>query len=111
MELSPHRDLDDITVGIHIADGRGIRAFGVNSRMLGVTDLRAPAARTTKVRFELRLNLGPGAYSLGFSVHRGLAHTDDCYIWEEQLLDFEVEAGSDRPFTGMSYLEPVLKID
>ncbi|MCB1325135.1 MAG: ABC transporter ATP-binding protein [Leptospiraceae bacterium] len=109
--LQPGRDLEKMTVGIHINDGRGLRASGVNSRLLGQPDLNFPAGRGRRLRFALRLNLGPGKYAAGFSVHRGIAHATDCYLWREDILPFEIESPGDQPFEGMSYLEPTLEIE
>lgn len=109
IELTPKLELPDVTVGIHITDRRGITAFGVNSHLLGQS-VSLAQGRTTRLEFSLALNLGPGTYSLGFSVHRGLTHTNDCYAWEDHALDFEVEAPSDKQFVGMSYLEPALVV-
>ncbi|MCB1308484.1 MAG: ABC transporter ATP-binding protein, partial [Leptospiraceae bacterium] len=107
---SPAAELAQITVGIHVSDGRGIRAFGVNTRQLGRHNLTAPVGQLTCIEFQLRINLGPGKYNMGFSVHRGLAHAQDCYLWEEGLIEFEVEAPADRQFEGMSYLEPEVRL-
>lgn len=109
IELSPRESLADVTVGIHISDRRGVQAFGVNSRQLGHS-LDLGAGRTTTLEFRLALNLGPGLYSLGFSLHRGLTHASDCYLWEDHLVDFEVEAPAGTPFIGMSFLEPRLSV-
>ncbi|MEQ9367076.1 MAG: ABC transporter ATP-binding protein [Leptospirales bacterium] len=109
IELSPREDLADVTIGIHISDRRGVQAFGVNSRQLGC-DLNLSAGRATRLEYNLAMNLGPGLYTLGMSVHRGLTHTSDCYLWEDHLVDFEVETPAASPFIGMSFLEPRLRI-
>lgn len=109
IELSPRETLSDVTVGIHISDRRGVQAFGVNSRQLA-RDLNLAAGKKTRLEFELAVNLGPGLYTLGMSVHRGLTHTSDCYLWEDHLVDFEVETPAATPFIGMSFLEPRLRV-
>lgn len=109
IELSSNQALEDLTVGVHISDRRGVQAFGVNSRQLGQV-IEHPAGGRTRLEYDLALNLGPGLYSLGFSVHRGLTHTSDCYLWADHCLDFEVEAPADTPFIGLSFLEPRLRI-
>jgi lipopolysaccharide transport system ATP-binding protein len=109
IEFTPGQTLSDVTVGIHISDRRGVQAFGINSRLLGQS-VHLAAGQTTLLEYSLCLNLGPGLYTLGFSVHRGLTHANDCYLWEDHLLDFEMEAPADTPFTGLSYLEPALRI-
>ncbi|MDH5654606.1 MAG: ATP-binding cassette domain-containing protein [Spirochaetia bacterium] len=103
--------LDQITVGIHINDARGIRVFGTNSRLLKFSGLQIGENETSIFKFSLTLNLGPGKYSAGFSVHRGLSHGTDCFFWEEGILDFEVEQTEEIGFEGISFLEPELKIE
>lgn len=109
IELSPREALSDVTIGIHISDRRGVQAFGINSRQLGQS-LDLGARQRTRLEYRLALNLGPGLYTLGFSVHRGLTHTSDCYLWEDHLVDFEVEAPAETPFIGMSFLEPRFRV-
>lgn len=108
LRLSPEQALQDVTVGIHVHNAAGLRVFGVNTRLLGQRkiDIQSKA----EIKFHLRLNLGPGKYSFGFAVHRGLSHAADCYVWAEHLLEFEVEAGSDSAFEGIAFLEPGLEI-
>ncbi|RMG68191.1 MAG: ABC transporter ATP-binding protein, partial [Bacteroidetes bacterium] len=108
VELSPKEELHDLTVGIHITSSHGIRVFGVNSRQLLGEGIRIQGSR--QLRFRLTLNLGPGLYTIGLSVHRGLSHATDCYLWEDSVIEFEVETGMDAPFEGTSFLAPRLMI-
>ena len=102
--------ITDATVGIHISDARGVRVFGTNSNIMGEKPLQFESARESAVRFQLELNLGPGKYTAGFSVHRGRAHADDCHFWGESLIDFEVELPEGPEFEGISNLYPQLEI-
>jgi len=111
LSLHPAEKLEKVTVGIHVSDSRGIRVFGTNTRLLDFADLTFLETRDTKINFKLKLNLGPGKYSAGFSVHRGLSHGSDCYLWEEGMLDFEVERTAHEGFEGISFLEPEITIE
>ena len=110
LTLCPLEAIADATIGIHISDSRGIRAFGTNTHILGRRNLDLPANRKTRAEFRLKMNLGPGKYAAGFSVHRGRAHASDCYIWKENLLDFEVETAGGADFEGLCFLEPRLHV-
>ncbi len=104
------KELKETTVGIHINDSRGIRAFGTNTHILGGGPVELHSGKKTTVEFSLTLNLGPGRYSAGFSVHRGRSHASDCFLWRESILDFEMEAGSGQLFEGISFLDPHARI-
>lgn len=110
VELQPEEALADVTVGIHISDSRGLRVFGTNSHLLGGGGLDAPKGVITTVAFPMMMNLGPGRYTVGFSVHRGRAHTQECRIWKEQELSFEAELPGGLAFEGVSFMAPALKV-
>lgn len=110
VNLRPDEPLGDITVGIHISDAHGLRAFGVNSHLLTRRGLDIPAGRNVCVAFPMQMNLGPGRYTAGFSVHRGRAHGEECRVWREQALSFEVELPAGLEFEGGSYLAPRLEV-
>ncbi len=111
LDIRPPADILDATVGMHISDRRGVRAFGVNTHLLGLRNLDLRAGVSTRVAFDLSLNLGAGAYSAGLSVHRGATHLSDCYLWAEHALDFEIETGSAPAFEGLAYLEPTVRVE
>ncbi len=111
LDFTPGVDILDATVGLHISDRRGVRAFGINTHLLGLRNLDLQAGVRTRVCFDLSLNLGAGGYSLGLSVHRGATHLSDCYLWEEHALDFEVEIGGGPAFEGIAYLEPAARVE
>lgn len=108
--LLPIEDLRDVTVGIHINDRRGVRVFGTNTHLFD-RPLSVEGGRAVLVRFRLTLNLGPGGYSAGFSVHRGRVHSRDCYLWREGLVDFVVENAARTIFEGTTYLAPDLSFE
>lgn len=109
--LSPAAPLPKMTVGIHINDARNIRAFGTNTHITGGSPIDLVPGKKNVITFSMRMNLGPGAYTLGFSVHRGRSHAEDCAIWKESALPFEMEAPSGRGFEGSSYLEPRVVVE
>ncbi|MBI3394413.1 MAG: ABC transporter ATP-binding protein [Spirochaetia bacterium] len=101
----PGADLKDVTVGIHINDARGIRAFGTNSLIAGAGTTTLFSGKENVVEFHLGMNLGPGKYSAGCSVHRGRAHAQDCFVWKESLVDFEVESPASGESEGMAWMD------
>lgn len=106
--LIPEEKLKDITIGIHLHNANGVRVFGINSRQILQRGIDIPGR--LQINFLLELNLGPGQYAIGCSVHRGLAHAQDCYLWEDSVTEIEIETRSDLPFEGTSYLKPSIEI-
>lgn len=98
--------LEDITIGFHFRDAKGLGVFGTNTHLMGKSvSLRA---KTTHVfHCQIRLNAGPGAYTCGLSVHRGRTHASDCYVWKDALIDLRIEGEPGRLSDGIAFFEPV----
>ncbi len=103
--LQASQTLEDMTLGFHIHDAKGLRIFGTN------TNLMNQAVRVTerlhRFRFQLQLNAGPGAYTLGISLHRGRMHTTDCHLWTDSVLSFELEARPGQISDGAAFFQPL----
>jgi lipopolysaccharide transport system ATP-binding protein len=104
VQFCPKTRIEQLTIGFHLDDSRGVRAFGTNSLQLG-EELRSPAVgKMHTLEFRIPLNLGTGKYSLGLSIHEGESHANNCYYWEEGLHSFELERVSVSKFVGIAYL-------
>lgn len=104
--LQASLDLDDITIGFHFRDTKGLSVFGTNTYLLGKSVfLRADS--THVFRCSVSLNAGPGAYTCGLSVHRGRTHASDCYLWEDALVDLRIEPEPGRICDGIAFFDPV----
>ena len=44
------------------------------------------------------------SWVLGFALHEGDNHTTNCYLWKDDVLDFEVERLGVPKFDGPSFL-------
>lgn len=106
--MKSSKNLDGLTCGIHIDSATGTLAFGTNSYLLNQELHCSPAP--VEVKFHLKMNLGPGKYSIGYSIHRGKSHASDCFFWSHISESFEVEAPTEGTFEGQSNLEPVIEI-
>ena len=96
--------IPDLTIGFHIDDAKGLRVFGTNSHHLkkAIKDLKAGS--TISFKFNFPLNISHGKYNLGFALHEGDNHTTNCYLWKDDILDFEVERLGVPKFDGPSFL-------
>ncbi|MCC5816659.1 MAG: ABC transporter ATP-binding protein [Leptospira sp.] len=96
--------IEQLTVGFHLDDSKGIRAFGTNSLQLGEELRNLTVGKKTTIQFKIPLNIGVGKYSLAISLHEGESHATNCYFWGEGLYSFEVERIGVPKFVGAAYL-------
>jgi lipopolysaccharide transport system ATP-binding protein len=96
--------IPDLTIGFHIDDARGLRVFGTNSYHLKKDLKNLKAGSILDLKFTFPLNISHGKYNLGFALHKGDNHTTNCYLWKDDVLDFEVERLGVPKFDGPSFL-------
>lgn len=104
IEFVTTQDIEDLTIGFHIDDQKGVRVFGTNSYILGLKSLKAKAKIDQKITFSFPIHFQEGKYTIGISFHKGESHVEGSYFWGESIFDFEVERGSLAKFVGVSYL-------
>ncbi|TGK22858.1 ABC transporter ATP-binding protein [Leptospira stimsonii] len=98
------KDIPDLTVGFHIDDARGIRAFGTNTFHLGNSLKNILAGESITANFRLPLNFSAGKYSLGLALHEGDNHVGQSYLWKDGILSFELERLDLPKFEGAAWL-------
>lgn len=98
------KDIPDLTVGFHIDDARGIRAFGTNTYHLGNSLKNIRAGESVSAEFRLPLNFSAGKYSLGIALHEGDNHVGNSYLWKDAILSFELERLDLPKFEGAAWL-------
>jgi lipopolysaccharide transport system ATP-binding protein len=96
--------IPDLTIGFHIDDAKGLRVFGTNSYHLKKDLKNLRSGSTVDCDFIFPLNISHGKYNLGFALHEGDNHTTNCYLWKDDVLDFEVERLGVPKFDGPSFL-------
>jgi lipopolysaccharide transport system ATP-binding protein len=109
IRFTPKVRLDDLTIGFHIDDEKGVRVFGTNSFLLGEKSLAVHSGKEHQIKFLFPVLFREGKYSLGVSFHKGESHIEGSYFWGESLLDFEVERGSVTKFVGLCHLPTKLE--
>ncbi|BDA79683.1 ABC transporter ATP-binding protein [Leptospira kobayashii] len=111
IEFVTKQKLDDLTVGFHIDDEKGVRVFGTNTFHLGKNPGNIGQGAKKKIRFGFPVNFAEGKYSLGVSLHRGENHIEGSYFWGESLHVFEVERVGVPKSVGLAYLPVRVKFD
>lgn len=94
------------TVGVLIRDRLGNDVYGTNTFHQEIDSGSYQAGETGTFSFFLRLDLGPGDYTLTAAVHTLDVHVHDCYDWVDRCLAFRVLRLSTRPFIGTAFLHP-----
>lgn len=108
ISLYSQENIGDVTLGILIRDNFGQDIYGTNSfYMKQPIRLIKDKNVIFKYYFE-EFNIGPGKYSITVAVHAGQTHVEECYHWIDKGVVFEVVAGEEPIFTGMTRLKPKL---
>ncbi len=110
IEVKFKMSIPKLTIGFHIDDSRGIRVYGCNTHHLNGDISLVDKDSVVSAEFEFPLNLASGKYSVGIALHEGDNHTNHCYLWEDGILNFELERTDTPKFDGISYLPTKLFI-
>lgn len=110
IEFELNKNLEELTIGFHIDDEKGLRVFGTNTFHHNKFLKNLKAKKNYKLEFSFPINLNSGKYSLGLAFHKGENHTIKSYLWRDGILDFEVEKSGLPKFDGKVYLPTKIKV-
>jgi lipopolysaccharide transport system ATP-binding protein len=110
VDVAFHDDISNPTVGILIRDRLGYDIFGTNSFEMAIDSGEFASGSKARFLFGLKMNLGPGDYTVTSAVHSSNTHIEDCFEWVDRILSFKVLPRSDFRFLGVSCLEPQISI-
>jgi lipopolysaccharide transport system ATP-binding protein len=102
--LSFGEALEEYAVGVLIRDRLGNDVFGANTTLLAVDPLPGSPGDEVEARFELRLELGHGHYSVTAAVHGPAGHLSANHDWIDNALTFQVIPGDAYRFAGVAHL-------
>jgi len=105
LELYSKITTDDLTIGIHIRDKFSQDIFGTNTFYQN-KKLSVKAGNKYTCTYTMRLNIGVGQYTLGAAVHTSDWHTELCYHWFDNALNFNISGTKENLFIGLCRLEP-----
>jgi len=107
IEIFSKIDVADLTIGIHIRDKYSQDIYGTNTfyqnKKVSVT-----ANQTYLCTYSMPLNIGVGKFTLGAALHSGHEHTELCYHWLDDAVDFSTALGRNNFFIGLCRLEPTV---
>lgn len=97
-------DLEEYAVGFLIRDRLGNEVYGTNTTFLeNEAPAGAPGDRLT-VRFEVKLDLGYGYYTVSVAVHGPAGHLDENHDWIDHAASFQVIPEDATRFAGVASL-------
>lgn len=101
--------VEDPVIGILIRDRLTNPIFGTNSGLHHLRPGRFNAGEALTVSFRMKLELGPGEYSVTAAAHTDTATFATCFDWADDLLAFKV-LPTEPGFMGSAKLNPEILI-
>lgn len=108
IEMHSKIDANDLTIGIHIRDKYSQDIYGTNTHLQKI-ELSTKADNTYICKYSMQLNIGVGQYTLGTALHTSQWHTDMCYHWMDNAINFDVSESTKNRFIGLCRLEPTIE--
>jgi lipopolysaccharide transport system ATP-binding protein len=102
-------NLENLTIGIHIRDKYGQDIYGTNT-FFQKKIVKIEANSSYICIYSMKLNIGVGKYTLGVALHTDDWHTNRCFHWVDNIINFEILMDKDNSFIGLCKLEPNIKI-
>jgi len=107
IELHSKISADDLTIGIHIRDKYAQDIYGTNTHLQKMK-LSTQANNNYICTYSMQLNIGVGQYTLGTALHTSEWHTDLCYHWMDNAINFDISESTKTRFIGLCRLEPTI---
>ncbi len=98
----------DLTLGLMIRDRFGQDIFGTNTHFMDYP-ISLNAKEKRDINFCMPMILAPGKYTITLALHEGADHTDACYHWWDNAVQFEVSGIRGYSFNGVCNLNPSIQ--
>jgi lipopolysaccharide transport system ATP-binding protein len=103
--LEARKNIEEATIGILLRDLYGREVFGTNTYLLGHTPLAVSVGESRKLQIRVKLDLGPGRYTITIAVHKGKTHTEGNYDWFEDVFVIDVLPPVPMTFSGIALID------
>jgi lipopolysaccharide transport system ATP-binding protein len=110
LELFSKIDTQDLTIGIHIRDKYSQDIYGTNT-FYQDKKLSLKKDKMYSCVFSMQLNVGVGQYTLGAALHTSDWHTELCYHWIDNAINFNILGTNENFFIGLCKLEPTINFN
>lgn len=102
--------VDRLVLGFMIKDRLGQSMYGINTHRLTQAVEQPQQGEQIIYRFSFDMRLGPGNYSVAFSLSRFDSHLDKNYEWRDHGLIFHVVNTQHEDFVGCNWLNAKTEI-
>lgn len=102
--------IPELVLGYMIKDRLGQELFGTNSFYHEQVLYNLIPKEQAEYVFTFDANLGEGSYSVTIALHAAHSHLNGNYEWRDKALLFSVANLSRKPFAGLCWIEPTLKV-
>ncbi len=109
IEFDSKIDLENLTVGIHIRDKFSQDIFGTNS-FYQKQKLTISKDNSYRCIYTLPLDIGVGKYTLGVALHTEDWHTEQCFHWMDNAIDFTISLGDTKFYIGFCNLKSTIEL-
>ncbi len=109
LQIRADKDIDNITVGILIRDRFGQDIFGTNTHYHKIK-VGIQKDRSYTCEFRMRMDIGPGKYTVVAALHSDATHLDNCFHWSDSVASFEVAGNRDALYVGVCKLYPEIVV-
>ena len=103
--LEARKNIEEATIGILLRDLYGREVFGTNTYLLGHTPLAVSVGESRELQIRVKLDLGPGRYTITIAAHKGKIHTEGNYDWFEDVFVIDVLPPVPMTFSGIALID------
>ena len=111
VEVGVHQDVDALVLGYMIKDRLGQPVFGTNTHHHGRPEARLRAGERLVYRFDFRMQLGDGTYSIATALADSETHMSRNYEWRDLALVFKVINTAVPHFVGTTFLPTAMHVE
>ena len=104
------RDIPDLVFGFMIKDRMGQPVFGTNTYYSDQVVRNTVAGQSYVFSVSLKLNIGPGAYTVSTALVSGPNHLENNYEWKDLAFHFSVISPGEQKFVGKILLENSIEV-
>ena len=108
VRIACHAPIPRLVLGYMIKDRLGQPMYGTNTDIKKQVQTDVQPGESIEYRFDFRLNLGPGTYSIATALVSTDTHLVNNYEWRDLALVFSVANLTREHFVGCAWFDPVI---
>jgi len=102
--LISRKDIEAATIGILIRDLFGRDVYATNTKLQGLKSLTMETGEHRSLEIKLKLDIGPGRYTITVAAHKGKVHTEGNYDWIDDCLIIDILPPVPMKFSGIALM-------